>query len=252
MTAAKMAMMEGLSTGYTILNPNAATNYQPEGKDLRPQSIQIEYPNAELDWPALLIQFHPSKVEDIGMNPEFFIAPTGVPATYTSQQLIYFEGAYDLSIYSLTSQERDRLWDGLINMILLQPVSVASQAFYQIINNYDLLPQLTLLQSQITPIGDTIGPGVPWNEELLVYEATIRVPCVGVASNPYSTDIPSITKVILTGTSEADGSTRTIYVPASQQNKHIAALSFENIFNDQSHENRVIFWLLPIKTPMSM
>lgn len=192
--------MKGLEAGFNALNSNAPL-YEPVAQDLRPHEICVDYPLDQEQWPAVLVEFHPTRVRPTGLNPEQYTQPAsseyGMPVGTIAT---YFEGFWDLTVYSTASQERDRIWDSLFNIILLNPIAPQSIAFYNYVNNFPLLPYMTINPGRITPVGDTIGPGVPWDEELLRYEATVRIYGIGTYANPYGINEPPIENIILTAT----------------------------------------------------
>jgi len=107
------------------------------------------------------------------------------------------------------SEERDRLWDSLYNLILMDYVSPASTSFYNSINANDLLG-ITLLQSTVTNLGDTVNPGTPYSPEEMTYETTLRVQCVGQAYETKFNDIvPGISAITASGILVINGSVYT-------------------------------------------
>jgi len=204
-TAVKTAIVEALVAGYnsinTVSNPNLTGqfNYPSDNTiELTPNSVTIEYPMEQFQWPAIFVQFRPSKSQWTGMNPDVFIPVSGTN-TYTQAREIYFEGVIDFQILAMHSEERDRLWDSLYNLILMNPTSTASSAFYSNIANNNLIA-LTLLPSTVQSLGDTVNPGTPYSPEELTYESTLRVQCIGEAyETKYNTTVSGITAVNVSG-----------------------------------------------------
>jgi len=200
-TAVKTAIVEALDAGFNQL----ATSPIDTSLDLVPNSITIEYPLEMLEWPAMLVQFRPSKVQWSGLAPDTYSAnPSGItisgvnyPAS-TSTRTCYFEGSIDLQMMAMHSEERDRLWDSAINLILMGQGSPASSAFYNSLLNNDLVG-LTLLPDTFTSLGDTISAGTPWSPEELTYEASIRISCIGdFYGSKYDYSVPNITDTAIT------------------------------------------------------
>ena len=194
-TSVKIAVVEALNAAFNALGPRA-NDYTLE---LTPRSITIEYPMEEVNWPAVFVQFRPSKTQWSGLNPDAYINIIG-GYNFGSDRTLYFEGAIDLQILALHSEERDRLWDTLYNLILMDPWSPASRAFYSSLIGNDLLG-ITTLPSTVTSLGDTVAPGTPWSPEELTYESTIRIPCVGdVYESKYSTTVSGLQQITVSGT----------------------------------------------------
>jgi len=204
-TGVKTAIVEALVSGYnainTTYNPNITGqfNYPSDTSiDLTPNSVTIEYPLEEIQWPAIFVQFRPSKSQWTGLNPDTYTLISGTN-NYTSDRQIYFEGVLDFQILAMHSEERDRLWDSLINLILMGYGSPASQAFYGSLNQNDLIA-MTLLSSTVQNLGDTVSPGTPYSPEELTYETTIRVQCIGESlENKYDTTVSGVSAITVSG-----------------------------------------------------
>jgi hypothetical protein len=202
-TAVKTSMVEALDAGFNTL----ATSPIDTSLDLVPNSITIEYPLELVEWPAMLVQFRPSKVQWSGLFPDTYqtyasgitISGVNYPA-HNSTRTCYFEGSIDIQIMAMHSEERDRLWDSVTNLILMGAGSPASAAFYNSIYNNDLVG-MTLLPDTYTPLGDSISPGTPWSPEELTYEASVRINCIGdFYGAKYDYQIPDITNIAASGT----------------------------------------------------
>jgi len=170
-TGVKVALVEALNAAFDALGARANNTT----KDLTPKSITIEYPMQEVEWPAIFVQFRPTKVQWSGLHPDTWTVVSGVG---TTSRIGYFEGNIDLQIIALHSEERDRLWDSLYNLVLMNPGSPASHAFYNSLNSNDLVG-ITLLPSIVANLGDTVAMGTPFSPEELTYEASVRINCVG-------------------------------------------------------------------------
>jgi len=203
-TAVKTTIVEALNAGFSILNTGTPSD---TSLDLTPNSITIEYPLEPVQWPSIFVQFRPSKIQWSGINPDTYatsasgITISGV--TYSglsADRTGYFEGSIDLQIMAMHSEERDRLYDSVTNMILMDKISAASTAFVQSIYNNSLVG-LTLLLDSFTPLGDSVSPGTPWSPEELTYEASVRIRCIGdFYETKYDVLYPAITSVTATGT----------------------------------------------------
>lgn len=178
-TAVKTQLVEALNLGFSALGPNS----QSEGIELVPRSVTINYPEESVDWPAILVQFRStSNVQWTGLDPDNYvpITPNGGPGTpqWTGQRAIYFEGAVDLTVLALASEERDRLWDTLYDLVLMNPLNPASVAFYGALSSSDLIG-MTFNPALVEPIGDVINQGTPWDPDEFTYEASVRLLCIG-------------------------------------------------------------------------
>ena len=216
-TAVKTTVVEALESGFSALASSPINN----SLDLTPNSITIEYPMELVQWPCILVQFRPSKIQWSGLNPDIFsISSSGTVisgTTYSGYNVTrngYFEGNIDLQIMAMHSEERDRLYDSVTNLILMGQGSAASTAFNASITNNNLVG-MTMLLDTFTPVGDTITAGTPWSPEELTYEASIRIACIGdFYETKYNYTVPEITKVTTTGTSVPNLYTTSGYITA--------------------------------------
>jgi hypothetical protein len=208
-TGVKIAVVEALVAGFNAINP-APTGRQvgvPSSStlDLTPNSVTIEYPKEIAHWPAIFVQFRPTKTQWSGLYPDTFTLPSG-QYIYDAQAALmartgYFEGSIDLQILALTSEERDQLWDTLYNLVLMNPGNPGSYAFYQSLTNNNLVG-MTFLQGTVQTLGDTVSPGTPWSPEEFSYEASVRIQCVGdFYENKFDNLVPTLQTVVLSGTS---------------------------------------------------
>ena len=201
-TAVKTAIVEALDAGFNQL----ATSPSDTSLDLTPNSITIEYPLELVEWPAILVQFRPSRIQWSGLQPDSYTTYSGGITisghNYPADNITrtgYFEGSIDLQIMAMHSEERDRLWDSVTNLILTGPGSPASAAFYNSIFNNDLVG-MTLLPDTYTPLGDSITSGTPWSPDEITYEASVRISCVGdFYTAKYDYQVPQITSVVTSG-----------------------------------------------------
>lgn len=208
-TGVKIAIVEALVAGFNAINP-APTGRQvgvPSSSsiDLTPNSVTIEYPKEMALWPAVFVQFRPSKTQWSGLYPDTFTLPSG-QYLYGAQaaqidRTGYFEGSIDLQVLALTSEERDQLWDTLYNLVLMNPGNPGSYAFYQSLLNNNLVG-MTILQGTVQSLGDTVAPGTPWSPEELSYEASVRIQCVGdFYESKFDLLVPTLQTVVISGTS---------------------------------------------------
>lgn len=195
-TAVKTALVEALIDAFDALGPKTSNTT----KDLTPNSVTIDYPMQEVQWPAILVQFRPRKVQWVGLNPDSYVTPSGMyPQAVEAQRLGYFEGFVDFQILAMHSEERDRLWDSLYNLVLMNPGSPAAFAFYESLKQNDLVA-ITMQQGSAQTLGDTISPGTPFSPEELTYEASIRLACVGeVYETKYNVTYSGIETVTVSG-----------------------------------------------------
>jgi hypothetical protein len=193
----KTTVISALASYINTINPGSAF---PQGNipsnttnELTPTKFNIEYPLVEASWPSIYVHFTPITTQWTGLDPDFYYVVSGTDIVCDRQ--IYFEGYIDFQILALASEERDRLADSIDNLILYDVASAGSTAFYNYIWQ-DPIVGITILGSKTRPVGDTIVPGTPFSAEMLSYEATIRVQCVGQAYEPKYDYNPTILQSI--------------------------------------------------------
>jgi hypothetical protein len=200
-TAAKIAAVEGIVAGFEAIG--AVSNNTT--KDLVPRAVTIEYPVEEIEWPAIYVQFRPTITQYTGLNPDQYTAILDNQGNTTSWEMYrqgYFEGAFDLQILAMTSEERDKIWETLINLFVMNNLSPGATALYNSILQNDLIA-MTLQQGSTLQVGDTVSPGTPWSPEELTYEATIRVKCIGeFYENKYTQELLPISAINVTANIE--------------------------------------------------
>jgi hypothetical protein len=211
-TAAKIATVEAITAAFSALGPTSSNTT----KDLVPRSVTIEYPVEEIAWPAVYVQFRPTLTQYTGLNPDSFVAIKNEQGQTTSWEQVrqgYFEGAFDLQILAMASEERDKIWETLINFFIMNNMDPASTAFYNSIAENDLIA-ITFAQGSVLQVGDTVSPGTPWSPEELTYETTLRIKCVGqFYEDKYTQTLLPVSSVKVSGTMVEDNiSTTTTYV----------------------------------------
>jgi hypothetical protein len=200
-TAVKTCLIEALTEYINVINPGSAfpQGYFPSDttNELTPTKFNIEYPLVEASWPSIYVHFTPITVQWTGLDPDFYYVVSGTEILCDRQ--IYFEGYVDFQVLALASEERDKLADSIDNLVLFDVQSPASTAFYNSIYENELVG-IQILGSKTRPIGDTIVPGTPFSAEILSYEYTSRVQCVGQAYEPkYDYNPPILSSIVVSG-----------------------------------------------------
>ena len=100
-----------------------------------------------------------------------------------------------LQIIALSSEERDRMWDNVVNLLLMGRTRNPTDNFYSIIDTHDLVG-MTIMEGSIRPVGDSITMGTPWDPEVLTYEAAIEFDITGIFyADEYNTDLLPLSEV---------------------------------------------------------
>lgn len=155
----------------------------------------VEYPNERTNYPGVWVDFEPTApLERGGVNQNLFI-----PVENGFQSFIAwrFQGYATFTLVSMSSLERDRLFDEFVRVIGFandQPqYSVFRQSIDQnpfIATNFDF--------DQIQMQGKSEVPGTPWGTEEILYEITVAVQCFGeFFSDPSQTILVPLAEITI-------------------------------------------------------
>lgn len=185
-TATKVAIVEALRSVW-FADQNTSQEAHIYRSDLSPNDrpfprrITLEYPEESTDWPAILVQVRPHVITWTGITPDEIVTVadgTGQPQ-YKRIRQGYFEATCMLEILALTSEERDRIWDNLVKLLMMGRKRAPTKNFHDTLASHDLVG-ITANEGSVRPLGDSIGMGTPWNPELITYEAAIEFDMTGV------------------------------------------------------------------------
>lgn len=193
--AAKTAIVEALRSVWYIsesdneLNPDLKASDRPY-----PRRVTIEYPEEPEDWPFILVQLRPTLISWTGITPDEIVnAGTEDSPSWKRIRQGRFEATCMLQIIALSSEERDRMWDNAVNLLLLGRTRNPTDNFYSIVDTHDLVG-MTIMEGSVRPVGDSISMGTPWDPEILTYEAAIEFDITGIFyADEYNSDLVTLT-----------------------------------------------------------
>lgn len=199
LTATKIAVVESLESVWF----GGAGDLQDHDKPI-PKRVAVEYPEEEESWPFVLVQVRPTNVEWTGIMPDEVVDAANTEdfraidpnedsdnanPVFKSIRQGSFSATCMLQIFANTSGERDRIWDNLVNLLLMGRKGNPTQNFFTTLENHDLIG-ITVSEGSVRAIGDAIGMGTPWDKELLTYEAAIEFDMTGVFyADEYNEDL---------------------------------------------------------------
>lgn len=154
-------------------------------------NIDMEYPLKKIQYPAIWVQFSLSNLRPAGISHELILKNTDDP-TWTNwepMQEWFFDGRVTLTVLALTSLERDRISDALTAMlsfsrpptrVLTHPSKDTAQ-FRQLMTSLAENPYISVAinHGSLSPGGQSVTPGVPWDEKVLAYEDTLSFEVFG-------------------------------------------------------------------------
>lgn len=188
---AKTALVEALRSVWFIdqdgneINPELTPLDRPY-----PRRITIEYAEEPEDWPFILVQFRPTLITWTGITPdEIYNAGDEENPAFKRVRQGRFEASCMLQIIALSSEERDRMWDNCIQLLMLGKTRNPTSNFFSILDSHDLIG-MTVMEGQIRPVGDSIGVGTPWDADVLTYEAALEFDITGIFyADEYNSDL---------------------------------------------------------------
>lgn len=195
----KRAVMNGLREALS----GTALNHLVNGTEV---TVDMEYPIEKEHYPGIWVQFSFSEIVQAGIGHEPLIKNVITPATADYPEEVnwepvrefQFKGRVTLTIVALSSLERDRLADAVITMlafsrppnnVMTNPTEDTKQ-FRQLIGSLAENPyvSLTINHDQITPGGQAMTTGVPWDEEIPGYEDTYSFDILGQTNIVFRND----------------------------------------------------------------
>jgi hypothetical protein len=147
-----------------------------------PRVISIDYPVALEDWPNIFVQLRVTNMSWTGIDPDEYVLtddalPVSVDNPYIRLRHGIFDAFLDMQVNALTSGERDRMWDVLVGIFMAGRAKDDTADFFDRIETGEFVG-MTVMEGAVEPQGDAVTP-VPWNNEDLGYEASLRVGVVG-------------------------------------------------------------------------
>lgn len=198
-TAAKTAIVEALRAVWFIDETGNALNSDLRASDRPyPRRITIEYPEEPEDWPFILVQLRPTIIQWTGIMPDEIVnAGDEENPAYKRIRQGRFEASCMLEIIALSSEERDRMWDNVVKLLLLGRTRNPTDNFYSIVDTHDLVG-MTIMEGSVRPVGDSISMGTPWDPEILTYEAAVEFDIAGIFyADEYNTDLVTLTEAVI-------------------------------------------------------
>jgi hypothetical protein len=157
--------VESLKRSIMLALRDAIDANLPSGDTLRRviENVVLEYPSKQTSYPGLWINFSFTSLRRAGLVPEF----------RTSEgrrfMLWAFEARVTVNIVALTSLERDRLADAVVEMLAFGDLSPAGRVFWDKLSDQPGI-WFNANKDEITPNGQTVTIGTPWLDDQLAYE----------------------------------------------------------------------------------
>jgi hypothetical protein len=161
-----------------------------------PFHVSIEYPVEKTQYPGIWVQFAIEKLQRAGIAMEIWTKDAD--ENWGSIQTFSFDGRITLTCAALTSKDRDRLADTVIaqlsfarppDLIITNPKKDA-KAMKGLVSTLNENPyvQMTVNTDIVHSGGQTVTGGVPWAQNVLLYEDNYSVECHGQYNIRFSYD----------------------------------------------------------------
>lgn len=161
--------------------------------------ISMEYPDAEADYPGIWVTFLPTAPLQVsGIGHRNYTDPDPDDGTVHSYTKWRFAGVFSFTCVAMTSLERDRLADSLIEVLAFGVNSPETAPFHTYLDQNDLVG-LQMNWDQFTITAPDESQGTPWGTDDPVYEVTVNVDCEGeFASDPSVASMIPLSAILVT------------------------------------------------------
>lgn len=159
--------------------------------------VDMEYPMEPEQYPGVWVQFSFTEFVNAGVGMEI---PFKDPETnkWAVLREFQFKGNVTLTLMALSNLERDRLADTVITMLtfarapehVITKPNEDTKKFRSLIDSLANNPfiAMTIDHDTLTPGGQSMTPGVPWDEELPGYEDNYSFSILGQSNIVFRDD----------------------------------------------------------------
>jgi len=182
--AVKKAVVSALRAGLTEDYP------EPDRKTVQGISahIEMEYPSAVELYPGIWVQFSFSEIRKAGITPIFLNTETMPDGQEFNKQYMMgsFKGRVTLSIVALSNLQRDKIAGALINLYLFGRINPIANNFFEMLDSNDYV-SLSVEQDTLSPGGQSVNIGAPWDHDVVVYEDAYSFNMIGQFASRFET-----------------------------------------------------------------
>lgn len=144
--------------------------------DFRAVNVGIEYPVERQNYPAIWVDYtDTADLEQAGVGHKEQKTFAGGTAEFTR---FLFEGAATFTIATLSSLERDRLFDEMVRVLAFGAEDLATSQFRAYIEDNEFLA-VNGKFDKLGVGGNAAAPGTPWGTDEIIYERTITLDLKG-------------------------------------------------------------------------
>lgn len=146
--------------------------------------VDMEYPLEKVHYPGVWVQFSLSELAPAGHGHQQRDLETG-----NLMQTMTYSGRVTLTLVALSSKERDRLSDQIINILSFSRVASPNvltengfaESYSTLYEEFDKNPyiSITINSDKPRPMGQSVSVGTPWHSDTLVYEDAYAFDVIG-------------------------------------------------------------------------
>lgn len=140
--------------------------------------VGMEYPVDTQQYPSIWVDYDDTQaLVKAGIRHEETVNPED-NTTVAPFTRFRFQGYISLTVVALTSLERDRLFDEIVNVVAFSLEDTPRGRFAAYIASNDLVAA-NLQTDRIQPRGSQAAPGTPWSTDELIYERSLNIEVIG-------------------------------------------------------------------------
>lgn len=140
--------------------------------------VSMEYPIEEANYPGIWVDFIPTQPLQIaGINHTEWSDP-GLGGGRRKNGRWRFAGQFALTCVAMTSLQRDRLVDEVVQLLAFGQETDSTARFRSMLEGNDLIA-LSCQWDTFGLGGKAETPGTPWGTDDVVYEMTVSFDCQG-------------------------------------------------------------------------
>lgn len=160
-------------------------------EDFRGLHVSIEYPARKQDYPGIWVDFTPTGIEIAGVSHVEYEEGVDFEGFRPHTRWVY-DGTAEFTIATMTSLERDRLFDEMTRVLAFGREDESTAEFRAYIEDNEFVA-CNMDFDQFSVQGMAATPGTPWQTDDIIYEVTISTRCFG----EFVSDSKSLTLVPL-------------------------------------------------------
>lgn len=164
----KTALVEALQAVFDAEFPE---------EDFRSLPVSIEFPFNSVDYPGIWVNYDDTQDLTVaGIDHQETIlndVNESIPITRWK-----FGGTVTFTMSAMSSLERDRLYDQMVNVLAFGHYRSVTHEFRQKIENNDLIA-MNLDFDTLRPTGANEAPETPWGTREMIYEKSLALDVIG-------------------------------------------------------------------------